>query len=207
MQKCVLGTKVSDTKSFLVWSLQHGIGQGKIGPVINWLVRFPDPLWSWGTWLGIDPQARATRVPIACPSVPSHSIPRRSESPDVAQLDDLKCCVRGSGIEVFRVFPLPLDLSAHQTQVTICLSKLETLCRDVKGCHAVGRVLMRPVKFSRHRSNPCFILLSNVFEKEYIQFIVWHPEREKSEEAVKRWDVGVNQRSKTTGLSEQELPT
>lgn len=46
--------------------------------------------------------------------------------------------------------------------------------------------LMRPFKFSRHRPNPCFILLSNVFEKEYIQFIVWHPEREKSEEAVKR---------------------
>ena len=49
-------------------------------------------------------------------------------------------------------FLLSLNFSAHQTQVTICLSKLETLCRDVKGCHAAaGRVLMRPFKFSRHR--------------------------------------------------------
>ena len=168
MQKCVLRTKVSDTKSFLIRSLQHGIGQGKIGPVIKWLVRFPDPLWSWGTWLGIDPQARATRVPIACPSVPSHSIPRRSESPDVAQLDDLKCCVRGSGIEVFRVFPLPLDLSAHQTQVTICLSKLETLCRDVKGCHAVGRVFNETIQVFKAQAQPLlYTFVKCVWERIY----------------------------------------
>ena len=100
------------------------------------------------------------------------------------QLEYLKCCVRGSGIEVFRVFPLPLDLSAHQTQVTICLSKLETLCRDVKGCHAVGRVLMSQVFKAQVQPS---ILVSNVFEKEYIQFILCHLEREKKEEeAVKR---------------------
>ena len=67
------------------------------------------------------------------------------------------CCARGECIKKFWFDLGPIWV----TQATVFLSKLETLCRDGKGCHAAERVLMRSFKFSRHRSIVLETILSH----------------------------------------------